>query len=35
VLADLISRCAQLHAEGREAEAPAAWHAAALAVGGG
>jgi hypothetical protein len=34
VLADLISRCAQIHAEGREDEAPALWRAAALAVGG-
>ncbi|MEX2448653.1 MAG: hypothetical protein WD404_07915 [Solirubrobacterales bacterium] len=25
VLADLISRCAQLHSEGREDEIPAAW----------
>ncbi|HEU5143305.1 MAG TPA: hypothetical protein VFU04_09135 [Solirubrobacterales bacterium] len=28
VLADLISRCAQLHTEGREAEVPDAWDAA-------
>lgn len=34
VLAGLIARCAQLHAEGREDEAPALWRAAALAVGG-
>jgi hypothetical protein len=33
-LAELIGRCAQLHAEGREDEAPALWRAAALAVGG-
>jgi hypothetical protein len=33
VLADLISSCAQLHAEGREAEAPALWQSAAAAVG--
>lgn len=35
ILAELIARCAQLHAEGREAEAPALWEAAATAVGGG
>jgi hypothetical protein len=35
VLADLISRCAQLHAEGREAEVPEIWRTAATAVGGG
>jgi hypothetical protein len=35
VLADLISRCARLHAEGREEEVPALWHASALAIGGG
>jgi len=35
VLADLISRCAQLHAEGREQEVPALWRQSALAVGGG
>jgi hypothetical protein len=35
ILAELISRCAQLHAEGREAEVPALWQAAATAVGGG
>jgi hypothetical protein len=34
VLADLIARCAQLHAEGREDEVPALWRASALAVGG-
>jgi hypothetical protein len=34
-LADLISRCAQLHAEGREDEAPEIWRASAVAVGGG
>jgi hypothetical protein len=28
VLADLISRCAQLHTEGREAELPALWESA-------
>lgn len=35
VLAELIGRCAQLHAEGRESEAPGLWRASALAVGGG
>lgn len=35
ILAELIGRCAQLHAEGREAEAPALWRSAVLAVGGG
>lgn len=35
VLAELIGRCAQLHAEGRENEAPGLWRASALAVGGG
>jgi hypothetical protein len=35
ILAELIAGCAQLHAEGRQAEAPALWHAAATAVGGG
>lgn len=35
VLAELISRCAQLHAEGREAEVPELWRRAATAVGGG
>ena len=34
VLAELIGRCAQLHAEGREQEVPGLWHAAALAVAG-
>lgn len=34
ILAELIGRCAQLHAEGRETEAPALWRASALAVGG-
>jgi len=34
-LAELITRCAQLHAEGREDEAPILWRASALAVGGG
>ncbi len=33
VLAELIGRCAQLHAEGREDEVPPLWHASALAVG--
>jgi len=33
-LAELISDCAQLHAEGREDEAPGRWRAAALAIGG-
>ncbi len=35
VLADLISLTAQLHAEGRGAEAPRAWESAAGAVGHG
>lgn len=35
ILAELIARCAQLHAEGREAEVPALWRAAASAVGAG
>lgn len=35
VLAELIARCAQLHAEGREKEVPALWQVSALAVGGG
>lgn len=35
VLAELIARCAQVHAEGHESEAPSLWRAAALAVGGG
>jgi hypothetical protein len=34
VLADLIASCAQLHAEGREEEAPGLWRTAAFAVGG-
>lgn len=34
VLTELIARSAQLHAEGREDEAPALWHDAALAIGG-
>jgi hypothetical protein len=34
LLAELIGRCAQLHAEGRDAEAPALWRATALAIGG-
>lgn len=33
-LAELISDCAQLHAEGREDEAPSRWRTAALAIGG-
>jgi hypothetical protein len=32
-LADLISGCAQLHAEGRGEEAPALWRAAARVIG--
>jgi hypothetical protein len=35
VLAELIGRCARLHAEGRENEVPGLWRASALAVGGG
>ncbi len=34
LLADLISGCAQLHAEGREDEVPALWHSTAAAIGG-
>ena len=34
VLADAISRCAQVHAEGRDQEAERTWIAAAAAVGG-
>jgi len=34
VLADLISSCAQLHAEGREDEAPTAWERAVQAIAG-
>ena len=33
-LADLISSCAQCHAEGRESDVPALWEAAVAAVGG-
>jgi hypothetical protein len=35
ILAGLIARCAQLHAEGREAGVPSLWQAAATAVGSG
>ncbi|HET7591057.1 MAG TPA: hypothetical protein VFK14_12860 [Solirubrobacterales bacterium] len=35
VLAELITGCARLHAEGRGDEAPELWRASALAVGGG
>jgi hypothetical protein len=34
LLADLISGCAQLHAEGREDEVPPLWHSTAEAIGG-
>lgn len=34
ILSDLISRCAQLHSEGREDEVPQLWLDAARAVGG-
>lgn len=34
VLAELIARCAQLHAEGRADETPALWRASAKAIGG-
>ncbi|HEY7950895.1 MAG TPA: hypothetical protein VID51_08700 [Solirubrobacterales bacterium] len=34
VLADLIARCAQLHAEEREDEVPALWRVSAASVGG-
>lgn len=34
-LADLISLCAQLHAEGREGSVPGLWEASAVAVGVG
>ncbi len=34
LLADLISGCARLHAEGREEEVPALWRSSALAIGG-
>jgi hypothetical protein len=33
-LAELIARCAQLHAEGRADEAPALWRTSAKAIGG-
>jgi hypothetical protein len=33
VLADLISRCAQLHSEGREDEVPAVWEKATQEIG--
>jgi hypothetical protein len=33
-LGELIADCAQLHAEGREADAPTRWRTAALAIGG-
>jgi hypothetical protein len=33
-LADLISRCAQLHAEGRPGEAPALWQETVAAISG-
>jgi hypothetical protein len=35
VLSELIGRCAQLHAEGREDEVPGLWRVSAFAVGGG
>jgi hypothetical protein len=35
LLADLISACARLHAEGRAAEVPTLWRRTAIAVGGG
>lgn len=35
ILAELISHCAQFHAEGRTAEVPALWRTAAIAVGTG
>jgi hypothetical protein len=34
ILSDLISRCAQLHAEGREAEVPQLWTDATHAIAG-
>jgi hypothetical protein len=34
MLAELIARCAQLHAEGRDDEVDALWRTSALAVGG-
>jgi hypothetical protein len=33
-LADLISRCAQCHAEGREDEVPSLWHSTASTIAG-
>ena len=35
VLSDLISDCAQFHAEGRDAEVPALWESAARSIAGG
>jgi hypothetical protein len=35
LLAELISACARLHAEGRAAEVPALWRQTAIAVGAG
>ena len=35
VLAELIARCAQLHAESRAHEIPGLWRASAAAIGGG
>jgi hypothetical protein len=35
LLADLIARCAQLHAEGAEDRVPALWRETALAIGSG
>ena len=34
ILAELISRCAQFHTEGREDEVPALWQSAIAAIGG-
>ncbi len=34
VLAELIARCAQLHTEEREDEAPELWRVSAIAAGG-
>jgi hypothetical protein len=34
ILSDLISDCAQFHAEGRDEHVPALWRSAALAIGG-
>lgn len=34
ILADLISRCARLHAEGKPKAIPGLWHAAAQAIAG-